>query len=146
LYGFVSWGSPVLEEGELERSWMVVMQARCLAIATMFLLVSACHKEDVTVPDRLVGLWTTTASRYEDRNLEFTSKQIIFRVGQEYVSANPIQEIQSVSSGGQIAYTVTYKSLHGDKRRLSFTYDPSSLNGEIRISHQGPVTWTRDKR
>ena len=114
-----------------------------LASLAVILLVFGCHpKKKVSVPDHLVGIWSTSSPKFAGRFLQFTKDSVIFQSGKEPSDIHAIEKLNHVKRGKNSSYNLTYKDGEGGKMKLSFTYD-SSENGEIRVKHQRNVTWTR---
>lgn len=115
-----------------------------LAILAVIPFVFGCHpKKAISVPDHLVGAWSTSSPRYADRSLQITKNRIIFESGKEPSGIHRIEKLQEVQRGKYRSYDLTYKDEEGQDFILFFTYDPTN-NGEIRIRNQRNVTWTRN--
>ncbi len=105
-------------------------------------VVFGCERErKIIVPDRLVGLWDTGASKYANRDLQFTRESVVFKAGEETVAVYPITKIEEVHGNENISYKITYLSL-GKRYKFFFTYD-SSNGGVIVIKNRNGVEWTR---
>lgn len=114
-----------------------------LAMLAVIPFVFGCHpKKTVSVPDHLVGIWSTSSPRYADRSLQITKNRIIFESGKEPSGIHRIEKLQEVQRGKYRSYDLTYKDEEGQEFIFFFTYDPTD-NGEIRIRNQRNVTWAR---
>ncbi|NIO11734.1 MAG: hypothetical protein GTO40_28415 [Deltaproteobacteria bacterium] len=115
---------------------------RSLIIGLFVLSFLGCVPEkEIIVPDELIGLWSTSASRYADRHFEFTKNMLIFKVGDEETGVHKIKELERSGDGNATWYTVTYLSL-GEKYKFSFSYYPAN-DGIITIVNQANVQWAR---
>ncbi len=116
-----------------------------LTLVILILFFGCQAKENKTVPDELVGVWRTSAPKYEDCYLELTKDLIIF-VNEnilQNMDANSIYKIKKADKDKNILYTIYYKNDEGLKYQFSFYYDPSG-GSVIKFKHQTQIEWTKE--
>jgi hypothetical protein len=121
---------------------------RILIVFILFMIVFfgfQCGKS-LTVPDHLIGVWSTKDSRYADRSFEIRKEEIIFHTGEENFDTYRIKkiEVESAPQKGGDLYIIHYKILEGKVYKFSFYYDPKG-QGEIRYKNQPEMVWIREK-
>lgn len=95
--------------------------------------------QDVTVPLHLIGIWETSAPKFEDRYLEFTERLIIFGTGEDSWKLHRIWKIETAKSkGNRILYTFHYKDSEEEKWTLALTYNPDS-GGTIQLQNRDEI-------
>ena len=131
-----------LQEPRAARRRLVIALIATLlvALAVWRALIAAGVFNTKTIPDELLGMWTTTAPAYADRALEFTPTSVYFYVGDEGVSVHRVYRVGRTAYKSHTAYIVEY--LDGDRvASLSFHYiaSPRQL---IRLANEQFV-WRR---
>lgn len=114
-----------------------------LAGLAVLLALIGCHEREVSVPDYLVGVWSTADPRYEGRYLQFTKDSVVFQAGTDQVTVHRIKKLKETRTGQAISYKLTYRDVNGSNSKFDFTYDPAN-EGEIRIKNQKNITWTKN--
>ena len=116
-----------------------------LTLVILILFFGCQAKENRTVPDELVGVWRTSAPKYEDCYLELTKDLIIF-VNENFLQNMDANSIYKVKKDDKdLLYTIYYKNDEGLKYQFSFYYDPSE-GGVIRFKHQTQIEWTKESK
>jgi len=121
-------------------------RARVLVTLAVPFLLFGCHGEELSVPDHLVGIWSTAEPRFAGRYLQFTRDSIVFQTGAEQVNVHRIEKLQEEKGGKggkTIAYVLIYREADGTNGKLIFSYDPKN-QGEIRLKNQKTVSWIRE--
>jgi hypothetical protein len=93
-----------------------------------------------TVPDELVGRWTTTAEAYADRAFEVSKTSVLFRTGPGENDFN-YHEIKEVTSEAIEAGAILYTFVYSDDLEFLFRYEP--VRDVIRFANQLEMSWTR---
>lgn len=111
-----------------------------LALVAAWMLVPAA-RGDKTMPDELLGIWTTAAPTYADRALEIRPTLLIFHTGERTFRLHAVRRVVREDRGGSSLYTVEYAD--GDAvETLSFQY-VRAANPAIRLRNQSFV-WRRE--
>jgi hypothetical protein len=117
-----------------------------LMALVIFTLILGCgSKGDYTVPDELIGVWRTSAEKYENCYLELRKDLIIF-VNEDvlgHLISNSISKIEKVQKNKGILYSIYYESEEGQTDKISFHYDPSE-GGIIRLKNQDKIEWRKE--
>ena len=92
-----------------------------------------------TIPDELVGVWTTSASRYADRTFEITKTSLIFQTGEGDYTAHQISRVRKDSDEKGTLYTIDYLNL-GEVYEFSFYYT-QRRERVIRFENQPEMDW-----
>ncbi|MFH1674978.1 MAG: hypothetical protein ABIF87_16360 [Pseudomonadota bacterium] len=95
------------------------------------------------LPDELVGVWTTSDSRYADRMLDLSKVTIIFGTGKDNIDTYFISNVKKKLHEDATLYTVYFHNLEGLKDRASFYYEPQN-GGTIRFKNQKQA-WSKQK-
>lgn len=110
-------------------------------------LISTFCREarDTTIPEKLLGVWTTSNARYKDRFFELTPTSALrLGTGEANVDIYVIWNIESVPQHALTLYTITYLNSSGDEYLFKFRYDPFD-SGIITFVNQGEMKWTREE-
>jgi hypothetical protein len=123
------------------------MTARRILIAFALLAtLSGCQSENgSTVPEHLLGVWTTPHPKYADRYFELRNDAIIFGHGGENFEVHALEDVDQTREEGSILYTITHLNHHGQRFTFAFYYDPAN-NGAIRFKNQKDIVWTKEAR
>ncbi|MGH7381891.1 MAG: hypothetical protein ACREKR_06620 [Candidatus Methylomirabilales bacterium] len=121
------------------------MTARRILIAFALLAtLSGCQSEkDSTVPEHLLGQWTTPHPKYADRYFEIRNDVIIFGHGGESFEVHALTDVDQTREEGSILYTITHLNHDGKRFTFAFYYDPAN-NGAVRFKNQRDIVWTKE--
>ncbi len=114
-----------------------------LAFAILTTFIGCPSAKDTSVPDDLIGVWTTAAPQYEDRFLQFTKDSIIFGTGDTSYDIHAITKIEKVHGGTPSLYTISYMNSEEQEYRFSFYYGPAH-DGVITFKNQENITWKKE--
>lgn len=115
-----------------------------LVLAGAWTLLPRGGRGDKTMPDELLGVWTTTAPAYADRAMEITPTTLILHTGEGTSSVHPVRRVVRVERGaGSALYTVEYGTA-GAVETLSFQY-VRAHRPAIRLRNQGFV-WRQEMK
>lgn len=101
-------------------------------------------KENKDFPEDLIGKWTTSASRYQDRFFEITKETLVYGLGGGKTDVYLISSMEESLDGNNILYTINYKNTDGLKFTQSFYYHPEN-GGSIQLKHQEHIEWRKKK-
>jgi hypothetical protein len=105
------------------------------------LLVSACATGSDTIPEGLVGRWTTTASSHADRFFEVGPATLRISQGEAGVASYPITGVRVADEGGRTLVELQYVADAESEAFFRLLYDPAK--GEARLKNREAVVWTR---
>ena len=115
-----------------------------LVVAIVFIVIGKYYSEKETpIPDDVLGVWTTSESRYADRSFELTKDLIIFGTGTTSYDSVSISKIEKEDQGSKRLYVIYYDTIEGDEQQFSFYYAPID-GGAIRIKNQENIVWERN--
>jgi hypothetical protein len=116
-----------------------------LALLAGAVITFGCrHARTTTVPEDLLGRWTTTDPRYKGRYFEFTqSGGMRIGTGDDNVDIYTIWNVESEPEDAFTRYTVTYLNSYVQEYKLLFYYDAFD-GGIIRFINQ-ELNWTREE-
>jgi hypothetical protein len=77
-----------------------------LVLAALRTLIPMWSRGARTMPDELVGVWTTTAPAYRDRTLEIKPDALVFHVGAQAFRLHPVRRVVKEERGGSAEYTI----------------------------------------
>ena len=100
-------------------------------------------KENMDVPEELIGKWTTSSPGYEDRFVEITKETFVYGLGGNKKDIYIISKLEKDQEGKHIVYTIKYNS-KDVKFTRSFYYDPGN-GGTIQFKHQEHIKWRKLK-
>jgi hypothetical protein len=125
-----------------KRTYVLATVAFILVAVLVFtnVLLPLLSKPNKTVPDALVGRWTTTTEAYADRAFEISKTSVLFRTGPGEKDFN-FHEIKEVRSKEQENGATLYTFVYSDNLEFLFTYEP--VNDVIRFANQPAMSWTR---
>lgn len=110
-----------------------------------------CQSDELkALPDELVGVWRTSAEKYDNVYLELTKDLIVFANEDflEKIDNNFISKIEQIQVRKEnqkkkdILYIIHYENDEGLKYQISFYYDPSE-GGVIRLKNQEKIEWRK---
>ena len=93
-----------------------------------------------TLPGELVGVWSTTDTRYADRAFEIKKDSLIFQTGGTSSTMHSIRRVDVEQSDSTTLYLVDYLN-NEDVYTFSFYFDADS--DTIRFQNQLEMVWTR---
>jgi hypothetical protein len=106
------------------------------------LIFISCTGKHTDIPEDLIGIWTTSESRYADRFFEITKERLIYGLGGDKKDIYSVSSIEESLEGSNIIYTINCKNTDGFKFTRSFYYE-SADGGVIRFKNQKQVKWTK---
>ena len=107
--------------------------------------LAACRPREITIPDGLIGVWTTEAPRYQDRFFDLRPEKVIFGTGNGNSNSNPIVAIETAEEDGHLRYNIDYWGSEGQEYTFSFYYDPAN-GGVITLKNQRNIDWRKERR
>lgn len=119
-----------------------------LALAMFAALFGFQCEKSKTVPGELIGVWRTSAPKYEDCYFQLTEDLIIFanEAHLDKKDVNRISGIKKTDRGKQVLYTFSYEFYYegkeGQECKFFFYYDPSE-GGSIRFKNQLKIKWKK---
>ena len=121
-----------------------------LAIALLATVIgcqpqSQSQAANSTVPEKLLGVWKTSHSKYADRFIEIKKDVIIFGQGGEKIELHALADIHETWEGKSILYTISHLNHEGQRYTFAFYYDPTD-GGTIRFKNQPDIIWIKEKR
>jgi hypothetical protein len=119
-----------------------------LAALSIVICFFGCRSEkDETIPDALIGVWTTSAPGYEDNSLEIGNDEILFGVGHSESSSNHMYKVETVrqADAKTTLITIFYTDEDGKDNASSLYYDQTPP-GSIRFKNQMQIEWRLFKR
>ena len=121
---------------------------RFLAIVILFPILFGCQcSRKTTAPEDLIGVWKTSAAKYEDRFFEIKKDEIVFGTGQGTFDSQTIEKVETGKVRGEerILYTISYRNQEGVEDKFSFYYHPEK-GGTIRFKNQEKIAWVKGRR
>jgi hypothetical protein len=119
---------------------------RIVAAMALLATLAACQaQKENSVPDHLLGVWSTSAPRYADRYIEIRNDMIIFGTGGDAFELHVLAELNEAREGEAILYTISHLNHFGQPYTLSFYYEPTS-DGIIRFKNQREIAWTKERQ
>ena len=112
--------------------------AICIALFSL-----RCQK-DVSVPNELIGVWTTTHPRYADSPFEIRKQTLILETGGGYfdIKVYPVLNVEKIPRDNRTLYIITYAIPEGVEYKFSFYYSPED-GGTIRYKNQKYLVWKK---
>lgn len=107
---------------------------------SLFVYAALSHRNE-TIPDELLGMWTTSASKYADRYFEIGPTWLRFDTGTTNVLVYRIANVGSSEEGNATLYRVEYLIGEG-AYTFSFLYEqfPEAV---IRFENQPLIAWRK---
>jgi hypothetical protein len=116
---------------------------RILAALVLLIMGLGCQSGQTTnIPDDMVGVWETSASKYKDRFLEIKKDVLIFGTGDGDQTIQSIQKVKADRQDQKDLYTVYYLDDDGGEYSFSFFYDP--IGGVIKLKNQEEIEWRKN--
>ncbi|MGH9461677.1 MAG: hypothetical protein ACRD1X_10705 [Vicinamibacteria bacterium] len=117
----------------------------CLTALAVASLLGACQARSETLPEEMLGHWTTDAHRYEDRFFELDTGHLTFGTGGGSSYRNPILRIEVTQEDGRDLYHLEHQGAEGQSYTFSFYYQPAN-SGIITLKNQTEIHWTKERR
>ena len=117
-----------------------------IAVLMVFILFFGWHcGYEKSPPNELVGVWKTSAQRYNDRFFEIDIDTITFGTGGENFETYAIKKVKKKVSPeeGGILYTIYYEE-EGEVYTFAFFYTPAR-EGTISLKNQRGIMWTKEQ-
>ena len=108
----------------------------------LVLLVSSCA-EELTLPENLIGTYTTSVPDYGDRSLELTPDEIVFGLGDAGLVRHDIESVSREEEGSKLLYTLAYAG-EGGTDHLLFYHDEEN-GGSIVLHNQTSIVWNKQE-
>lgn len=116
-----------------------------LAFALLTTMLGCTPGHEKTVPEDLLGVWTTSEPKYADRFFELAKDAIIFGTGGDDFDVYPVESVERTRDEEGLVYNIRYLNREGQPYTFSIYYD-ASHHGVIRLKHQKHFHWTREER
>ena len=111
-----------------------------LCIAALF----GCHIfRNRDVQEELLGLWETSAPRYENCSFQFKDKMVMFQNRLSHIDIYHITDIEKSTGDEKTLYDIYYKDERGGEYRLSLYYLKTPHRGVIRFKYQEEIAWLK---
>jgi hypothetical protein len=111
-----------------------------LVLTAVWMLLPAWRRGETTMPDELLGTWTTTAPAYADRALEIRPTALVFHTGAGSFNMHRVRRVVRDEFGRSAVYAVEYEDA-GAVETLAIQYVRASRPA-IRLRNQAFV-WRR---
>ncbi len=96
-----------------------------------------------TVPDSLLGMWTTPDPRYANRFLELHRESVTLGLGENGQTVLPVLSVEWTSEYGKSLFTVRYKADDGSQNSMAFYHLP--FDGVLVFKNQLHTYWLRKR-
>ncbi len=124
----------------MKLKWIVIVALISIA-ASIFVFYPG---KNMDFPEDLIGKWTTSEPRYQDRFFEITKERLTYGLGGDKIDIYLISSMEKSLEGNNILYTINYKNTDGLKFTQSFYYHPKN-GGSIQLKHQEHIEWRKKK-
>lgn len=124
----------------MKHKWIII-SVFILIIASIFIFYL---KEDEVFPDSLIGRWTTSEPRYNDRFFELSKTTFTYGLGGDKKDVCVISSIEKSVQDNNTLYTINYYNIDGMEFTRSFYYYPAN-GGVIKFKNQEGIKWTKNK-
>jgi hypothetical protein len=126
-----------------DKGYIRIITHQILAAFVLLIIGSGCQSGQTTnIPDDMVGIWETSATKYKDRFMEFKKDVLIFGTGDGDQTVQAIQKVKADRQDQQDFYTVYYRDDDGEEYSFSFFYDP--VGGVIKLKNQEDIEWKKN--
>jgi hypothetical protein len=115
-----------------------------VVIMVVLLIFVFFPKKNKDIPENIIGKWTTSAPRYEDRFIEITKDTVVYGLGGDKKDVYFISNLETNPEGNKLLYTISFKNTEGLAFTRSFYYHPEN-GGAIQFKHQEHITWRKTK-
>jgi hypothetical protein len=127
-------------EGRRRRTILVVVVGLLVAVP-VWTAFSRILGRRAVVPSELIGVWTTTASGYADRALEFTRSSVLLHSDEYHFTVHPIRWVTRERHSLYTTFRIEYQDVDA-VTPLVFRFIPSP-RPLIRLEHFASV-WRRE--
>lgn len=114
-----------------------------LAFALLTALLGCTPGHEKTIPEDLLGVWTTSEAKYADRFFELTKDTVAFGTGGDTFDVYVVESVERTRDEDGLLYHIHYLNHEGYPYTFSIYYDPSN-HGVIRFKHQKHSAWARE--
>lgn len=113
------------------------------ALLVFAVCLSGCSNVTIikTVPQNLVGVWSTDAPKYADRYFELKKDAVTFALGNGKLSTNTILQVTEAPDKARSFYEISYQTPEGTTQKFAFYYTPPTST--IQIKSQEKMNWTK---
>ncbi len=115
------------------------------ALAICAVLLACESKGPKSIPPEMLGVWKTSAPKYEGCFFELAKDKVSF-ANKNYLESFVIHKISKIKittpSVEKLLCTVYYKGSEGQTSEFSFYFDPSD-GGSIRFKNQTAINWEK---
>jgi hypothetical protein len=115
------------------------------ALAICAVLLACEPKGPESIPPEMLGVWETSAPKYEGCYFELTKDKVSF-ANKAYLESFVIHKISKIEivtpKVEKLLCTVYYTDSEGQEYEFSFYYDPSD-GGSIRFKNQTTIKWVK---
>ncbi len=121
------------------------MRPLAVVLLLMSMAVGCGESPEGQLPPELMGRWTSSAPKYEDRFFEIRpDRTVVFGLGSGQIDVAPITDVELVRDGQLLTCHVSHLSDIGDVYRFSISYRPSHP-GQLFLTNQPNVPWRKEK-
>ncbi len=124
---------------KMKHKWIVI-SVFILIIVTIFIFYL---KEDESIPDSMIGRWTTSEPRYTGRFFELSKTTFTYGLGGDKKDVCVISSIEKSVQNNDTLYTINYHNTDGIEFTRSFYYYPGN-GGVIKFKNQKGIKWTKN--
>ena len=123
------------------------MKCKPIIIAlTICAVLLACEsKGPKSIPPEMLGVWKTSAPKYEGCFFELTKDKLSF-ANEAHLDSFVFHRISRIEiitpRAKKLLCTLYYKGSEGQKSEFSFYFDPSD-GGSIRFKNQTTIKWVK---
>ena len=121
----------------MKLKWIVIP-----AVIVAVTIIMLHFKKNRDIPLNLIGKWTTSAPRYQDRFFEIAKETLTYGLGGDKEDVYFISSIKESPEGNNMLYTISYKNTEGLEFTRSFYYHPEN-GGAIQFKHQEHIEWRK---
>lgn len=115
-----------------------------ILLSVLLFSLVGCGRD--TVPEELLGRWTTADVRYEGRAFELTDSAIRIFTAPEKFEQHRISGVDiEVLDGGEVLLTIDYEA-EGRSLQFSVAYErpgPDGVPGWVHLANQPDFEWRR---
>lgn len=119
--------------------WIVIV-AFILVAVSLFMFFP---KKDKNIPQNLMGEWTSSDPRYQDRFFKITRERVTFGLGGDKEDTYFISSIEASPESHHTLYTISCKNADGASFTRSFYYQ-SANGGVITFKNQKHIEWHKE--
>ena len=121
----------------MKLKWIVIP-----AVIVAVTIIMLHFKKNRDIPLNLIGKWTTSAPRYQDRFFEIAKETLTYGLGGDKIDVYHISSIEESLEGNNRLYTINCKNTDGLKFTQSFYYHPGN-GGSIQLKNQEHIEWRK---